>query len=153
MVGPRHDRPTPNDIARVIAQRDEMRARARQGSMCGEVTAWVAATFGWPQCGGTFVTPEGEVCFWHVWNVLPDRAIFDPTADQMGLGWECPVWTPDDPVHARYVPARWVLEPGDAYAERIRVRGMFWWVPPDLRHHADAYMAKRDLLYVRGIVP
>ena len=53
--------------------------------------------------GGTYCNDADEpICCDHVWCQLPDGAIFDPTADQMGLGHDMRIVEPTDPDFQKY---------------------------------------------------
>ncbi len=95
-------RPTAEDIDAIRKIRHEIRCSEGSGGMCSEVAYWITNKFGWEQGGGIVVDENGDQMIDHVWNILPDGAILDSTADQMGRGHDIRIIEPGDPDHARY---------------------------------------------------
>lgn len=97
-------RPTPQDIAEIEKERHAIRAAEGGGGMCHFVSEWIEHNFGWERASGTYLTPAGEVICGggHYWNILPDGAILDATADQFGEGHGVRIVEPGDPEWSRY---------------------------------------------------
>lgn len=85
--------------------RHEVRCEERNGGQCGFVAEYIMDKFGWESVSGTYCNDSDEpICDGHVWNILPDGAIFDSTADQLGMGHDMKIVPPSDPdfKHYRY---------------------------------------------------
>jgi len=96
-------RPTAEDIADIRRMRHEIRCEEGAGGQCGWVAEYCENTYGWEKVGGTYCNDADEpICCDHVWCLLPDGAIFDPTADQMGLGYDMRIVEPNDPDYHKY---------------------------------------------------
>lgn len=96
-------RPDADDILRIHQAREAIRHEVGSGGQCHEVADWVAQEFGWPRHSGSYTDPADDtICDAHVWNVLPDGAILDGTADQFGEGHDVRVVEPDVPDFHRY---------------------------------------------------
>src|SRR6266403_582398 len=95
-------RPSQRDLAFIRKMREEIRCGEGGGGYCHFVSEIIYNKFGWEQAGGVYCSAEGEpICSSHRWNILPDGAILDATADQ--LGEDDIVLIPvDDPRHKRY---------------------------------------------------
>jgi hypothetical protein len=144
-------RPTAKTVERIRRIRHECRRDEGGGGMCHRVSEWIEADYGWPQASGAYCAPNGECAIEaHYWNILPDGAILDSTADQVGEGKDVEIITPSDPAFARYRP-EWDDEfnpskdyyPHDRYPDHreqwngetdwdqvIRLnkeRGHYWW--------------------------
>jgi hypothetical protein len=155
-------RPSAADLARIRQIRHEIRCEEGAGGQCGWVVEWCQNEFNW--CvgaqSGTYCNDADEpICCDHAWCILPDGAIFDPTADQMGLGHDMRIVEPGDPDfhkyrwqwHPDYHPGRedspelkdtkWSGKFDDEWAREIRAeRGEDWHVT-DKKQYA-AYMKK-----------
>jgi hypothetical protein len=98
-------RPTKSDLADIMKYRHEIRCEERNGGQCGWVAEYIHHHFGWPIVSGTYCNDADEpICNGHVWNILPDGAIFDSTADQLGMGHDFKIVPKSDPdfKHYRY---------------------------------------------------
>jgi len=122
-------RPTSKDIADIGNFRHKVRCEERNGGQCGFVAEYIADKFGWGAVSGTYCNDADEpICIGHVWNVLPDGAIFDSTADQLGMGHDMKIVPKNDPdfKHYRY---EWSSEneftPDHPNAPK-EIRGMKW---------------------------
>lgn len=155
-------RPTPEDLERIRQIREEVRAAEGGGGMCHFVSEIIYTEFGWSQAGGTVTAPNGDVMIAaHRWNELPDGAILDATADQLGQGQDIRIIEPNDPLHKCY-RLEWDVDynPGmaDQYPELKGVewngeedfdhqdrlaqeRGRYWYVTDKAQH--DAYRAQQ----------
>jgi hypothetical protein len=129
--------------------REQIRRSEGRGGQCGFVAEWIATTYLWAAHSGVYLSPSGEPIGDHVWNVLPDGAILDATADQFCEGYDVRIISPADPEHSRFRP-EWTADynPGLAnrypelagvswsgefdfdVARRLReMRGDGWWLP------------------------
>lgn len=158
-------RPNARDIEAMRVERHETRVAEGGGGMCHRMSEWIEATYGWPQTGGAYCAPSGECAIEaHYWNILPDGAILDSTADQVGEGKDIEIITPNDPAFARYRP-EWDDDfnpskdyyPHDRYPDHrekwkgetdwdqaIRLnkeRGDYWWATD--REQLEKYRAER----------
>ena len=99
-------RPTENDLRMIKQFRDDCRDDAEMGGQCSWVAEAINGEFGWENMSGTYCTKDGStpVCVSHYWNILPDGAILDATADQMGEGHDIRIVEKTDPEFARYRP-------------------------------------------------
>src|ERR1700740_618790 len=97
-------RPTAEDIEWIRKLRHEIRTDEGGGGMCHFVSECIHNKFGWHAESGTLLDRNGDVIMGggHVWNVLPDGAILDATADQIGEGRDIAIIEPDDPDYHRY---------------------------------------------------
>jgi len=96
-------RPTAADIQAIRRIRHEVRCEEAEGGQCGFVAEAIMNRFGWEMAVGTYCNDVDEpICNDHIWNVLPDGAILDATADQMGLGHDIRIVEPSDPDHRKY---------------------------------------------------
>lgn len=152
------NRPTAADIQRILKMREAIRHDEGAGGQCGFVAEWIHRTFGWEAHSGVYTDPNDDPIIDHVWNVLPDGAVLDATADQIGEGHDIRIVEPSDPDHRRY---RWEwtddfnpdTDPHEAMGrewngetdvdrmDRLRAeRGQHWWLKD--RTHIDAYLQK-----------
>lgn len=71
--------------------------------MCHVVSEVIENKFGWPRWSGVYTAPSGDmICSAHLFNVLPNGALLDATADQFGEGNDIRIIQPDDPEYQRY---------------------------------------------------
>lgn len=159
-------RPDEDDIRAIRKIRHEARRSEGGGGMCHLVSEWIEHYLGWERVSGTYLCKDGDVICGggHLWNVLPDGAVLDSTADQFGEGHDIRIVEPGDPDWQRY-DMEWYPDyhPGhenynpswdklrrtpDKFAGEMdydaddrlqRERGDFWWVSD--RKHADKYLA------------
>lgn len=144
--------------------REVIRHQEGLGGQCHSVSEWISHWYKWTQEAGTYCTYDGEpICTYHFWNELPDGAILDCTADQLGedsrtiryikrrytCEW-CEDWHPE---HPDYDPT-WDREKrnpskysGVIDAERendlMKKHGdQYWHLPKDQRQHINAYREK-----------
>lgn len=95
--------PRPEDWEMFKKVRHVCRLGGGGGGYCHEVSEWIEDKYRWERVGGSYLSPDGEVCIaGHYWNVLPDGSILDCTADQTGEGHDMVLIGPDDPAHGRY---------------------------------------------------
>ena len=103
IVESENTRPTAADIARIRNARDEVRRECGGGGQCHEVAAWIEETYGWPAKSGAYTDlSDDTICECHFWNILPDGAILDSTADQFGEGNDIRIVLPSDVDYSRY---------------------------------------------------
>ncbi len=96
-------RPTADDLQAIRLIRHEVRCEEGDGGQCGWVAEIIMNRFGWDMHGGTYCNDVDEpICNDHSWNILPDGAILDATADQMGLGHDIRIVEPSDPDFPKY---------------------------------------------------
>ena len=152
-------RPGAADERRIIRMREAIRREAGAGGQCSEVVFWLSRTFGWEGVSGVYTTPGDEPIIDHVWAELPDGAILDATADQIGEGHDgVRIVPPGHPDHGRYRwewtadfnpdthPAEagersWTGERDLERMTRLRAeRGDGWWLAD--RVFLDAYRAR-----------
>jgi len=96
-------RPNAADLAEIRKVRHQIRCEEGNGGQCGFVVEYCAARFGWQGISGTYCNDKDEpICVGHVWCLLPDNAIFDPTADQLGMGHDMRIIEPSDPDYKKY---------------------------------------------------
>lgn len=169
-------RPTAADIAWIRNLRHQIRTEEGGGGMCHFVSEVIYNKFGWQQESGSYLAPNGDVICGggHLWNVLPDGAILDATADQFGEGQDIRIIEPDDPDYHRYSaewysdyhpgmpeydwnwrsggrkPEHWTGEMDADQQNRLsKERGHYWWLN-DLTHKQaysdldDKYSGRRD---------
>lgn len=96
-------RPNAEDIRAIRRIRHDAR-REEGGGMCHVVSEWIEHIFGWERVSGTYLCKDGDIICGggHLWNILPDGAILDATADQFGEGYDIRIIEPDDPDWKRY---------------------------------------------------
>lgn len=121
------NRPTSDQIDDIRKKRHEIRSEEGSGGQCGWVAEYCMDKYGWPMIGGTYCNDADEpVCCDHVWNQLPDGAIFDPTADQMGLGFDMRIVELTDPDYKKY-RLQWTEEFNPDLADEIpELKGQSW---------------------------
>jgi hypothetical protein len=68
------------DEARAIRRRVRL-ASGRPDGRCGKVAEAIAAELGWAYRWGHLRLLDGEICWIHCWNQLPDGRVVDATAD------------------------------------------------------------------------
>lgn len=158
-------RPSKDDIAEIANMVHQIRKGDCGGGQCHNVSSWIQHRFGWPKTGGTYLSVDGEVIVsGHLWNVLPDGAILDATADQIGEGHDIRIVNIDDPDYSRYDmewyqdyhpksdnykhginkrdPSLFTGELDSEAQNRIRSeRGNYWWLSN--KDHIDAYNEKQ----------
>jgi len=92
-------------IEQVRAIRRRVRlASGRPDGRCGKVSEAIEAELGWAYRWGHLRLLDGEICWIHCWNQLPDGTILDATADQFEERWLGDVVTlpPGDPLYTHY---------------------------------------------------
>lgn len=96
--------PFPEQINRIRQIRDDVRAEEGETTgMCHLVSEVIENEFGWDRWGGVYTASSGDmICSAHLFNVLPNGALLDATADQFGEGHDIRVIQPDDPEYQRY---------------------------------------------------
>lgn len=82
----------------------------RPDGRCGKVAEALRDELGWAYRWGHLRLLDGEMCWIHCWNQLPDGTIVDATADQFEERWlggetGVAVLRPGDPQQANYHPA------------------------------------------------
>lgn len=160
-------RPDADDIRAIEKVRIEARRSEGGGGMCHMVSEWIEDVLGWERVSGTYLSADGEpICGGgHLWNILPDGAILDATADQFGEGHDIRVIEPSDPDWSRYdvewyedynphhedfdpnwdrqrrSPDKFTGEVDYDHDNRLSdERGDHWWVKD--RTHIDRYLAQ-----------
>lgn len=119
-------RPSAADLQVIRRIRHEVRCTEGEGGQCGFVAEVIMNRFGWPMHGGTYCNEIDEpICNDHVWNILPDGAILDATADQMGLGHDIRIVEPSDPDHKKY-RAGWDQDYNPGRSEYPELKGVKW---------------------------
>ena len=153
IVESENTRPTSIDIARIRAVREEVREDGG-GGQCHEVAGWIEFEYGWPAKSGAYTDlADDTICEFHFWNILPDGAILDSTADQFGEGNDIRIVAPSDADYCRYRD-EWYDDyyPGHADHPEIgnrewsgeldmdkvkrlrRERGNRWWIKENANH-------------------
>lgn len=92
-----------------IVQIHEIRRRVRIASgrsdgRCGKVAEAIESELGWAYRWGHLLLLNGEVCWIHCWNQLPDGTIVDATTDQFEERWlgDLTVLPPDNALYSHY---------------------------------------------------
>jgi hypothetical protein len=137
-----------NEVQVLTELRDRVRANAGGGGCCHLVADEIETLFGWPRFSGSYLATSGDViCSAHVWNLLPDGAVLDATADQFGETEMVRVVESDSLDHRRYrlewyeefnpgthpnipQPLRaWAGElDGEQETRLLKERGRAWWL-------------------------
>lgn len=152
-------RPDANDIQHILAVREEEREHSG-GGMCSMVSEFIENEFGWlMKCGAYTDSNDDTICEAHCWNILPDGAILDATADQFGEGHDIRIIEPSDPEFARYrdewyddyhpghpefpqiADRKWSGEFDMDKVQRLeKERGVGWWLVGKDRSHMERYL-------------
>ena len=120
------NRPSAKDLADIRKVRHEIRCAERAGGQCGWVCEYCAHRWGWECYSGVFCNEKGEPCIDHVWCVLPDGSIFDPTADQLGMGFDMRIVAPTDPDFPKY-RMEWTADYNpDRHEDYPELKGVPW---------------------------
>lgn len=115
---------SPPDLDRVRAIRRRVRlASGRPDGRCGKVAEAIEAELGWAYRWGHLRLLDGEICWIHCWNELPDSSVVDATADQFEERWlgDVALLVPAEPLYAHYRPA----PPGHLF-QVLRKGGDLW---------------------------
>lgn len=96
-------RPDKADLVWIRKMREKVRAEEGGGGYCHVMSEIIMDVFGWKWFSGTYTDPKDDpICPAHVWNILPDGALLDSTADQFGEGHDIRIIEKNDPDHPRY---------------------------------------------------
>lgn len=157
--------PTPEQIRDIRSIRKEVRDEEGVTSgMCHFVSEIIHNKYGWTQWSGVYTDPNGDIiCSAHLFNILPNGALLDATADQFGEGHDIRVIQPDEPEYLQYrmewmddynpsqsnhypelKGVEWSGEMDDDAQNRInQERGLGWWISNSEKR--DEYLNRREV--------
>lgn len=162
-AGMKKMRPTAADIDYIRKMREEIRCGEGGGGYCHILADVIEDEFGWQKSGGTYCSGGDEpICSAHRWNLLPDGAILDATADQLGDD-DIVIIPKGDPRHRRYryeydvdynptLAADYPELHGVPYSgkydaewenELNAARGRDWWATDEQKERLKAYRAQQ----------
>ena len=102
VAGLRLPEPDTDMLVEVRDLRDALREEAYGAQQVGEIAAHVEMYWGWPAVRGVYTDGADEAIALHSWNLLPDGAVLDVSADRFGESRDVVVIAPGDPAWSRY---------------------------------------------------